>query len=254
MAPVGSRAKREEAGERVLDFQPLYLQVKELIIRRIVSGVWRPGGAVPSEMRLAAELGVSQGTVRKAIEELAAQNLVTRQQGRGTFVASHSHQRAQFHFMRIIPEDGQKELPTGRLLALAKERADSAQAEHLRLRAGAPVYALLRLRSIGGKPVMLERIFLPAALFPDLSLPLHVELPDELYGHYERNFGMTVVRAEDRLRAVAADALAATHLGVAPGAPLLEVERTALGLDGTVIEWRFSHCNTQHHHYGSGIE
>src|SRR5258707_13395026 len=83
------------------DFRPLYAQVRALMIRRMVRGEWRPGDILPSEGRLAVEFGVSQGTVRKALDEMAAQNLVVRQQGRGTFVAQHSEAHALFHFFHI---------------------------------------------------------------------------------------------------------------------------------------------------------
>src|SRR5262249_5221027 len=87
------RPKSDAAGESPVstvespDFRPLYAQVKELLIARLVRGEWRPGGVLPSEFSLAATFGVSQGTVRKALDEMAAQNLVVRRQGRGTFVA-----------------------------------------------------------------------------------------------------------------------------------------------------------------------
>src|SRR5450432_187735 len=94
------------------DFRPLYAQVKALMIRRMLRGDWRPGALLPSEARLAAEFGVSQGTMRKALDEMATQNLVVRQQGRGTFIARHSQRGALFHFFHIRDESGIKELPT----------------------------------------------------------------------------------------------------------------------------------------------
>jgi GntR family transcriptional regulator len=236
------------------DFRPLYAQVKELLIARLVRGEWRPGEILPSEFSLAATFGVSQGTVRKALDEMAAQNLVVRRQGRGTFVAQHSEPHAQFHFFHIRDEGGAKELPTGRVLKLRGDRADRPQAARLRLPSRARVWEMRRVRALRGKPVILERITLPAALFPDLTLPIHSELPDELYILYQEKFGVTVARAEEKLRAVAADELDAKTLGVAKGTPLLEVDRVALSLDGTPVEWRLSRCNTARHHYLSEIE
>jgi len=69
-------------------FSPLYQQIKALILQSLQQGEWKPGEAIPSEMDLAARFRVSQGTVRKAIDELAAENLVVRRQGKGTFVAT----------------------------------------------------------------------------------------------------------------------------------------------------------------------
>ncbi len=81
---------REDLQEPTPAFSPLYQQIKALITRSLQSGEWRPGEAIPSEMELAARYRVSQGTVRKAIDELAVENRVVRRQGKGTFVATHS--------------------------------------------------------------------------------------------------------------------------------------------------------------------
>jgi len=236
------------------DFRPLYAQVKELLIARLVRGEWRPGEVLPSEFSLAATFGVSQGTVRKALDEMAAQNLVVRRQGRGTFVAQHSQPQALFHFFHIRDEGGTKELPTGLVLELRGDRADRAQTTCLKLPARARVWEMRRVRVLRGKPVILERITLPAALFAGLTLPIGSEFPDELYILYQEKFGVTVARAEEKLRAVAADSLDAKALGVAKGTPLLEIDRVALSLDGTPVEWRLSRCNTARHHYLSEIE
>jgi GntR family transcriptional regulator len=224
------------------------------MIRRMLRGDWRPGELLPSEGRLAAEFGVSQGTMRKALDEMATQNLVVRQQGRGTFIAEHSQQRALFHFFHIRDESGLKELPTGQVLALKHVRADRAQARRLALPSRAPVITILRLRALRGKPVILERITLSAGPFRGLDLPIDREVPDELYLLYQQRFGVTVARAQEKLRAVAADALDARTLGVAKRTPLLEIDRLALALDGNPVEWRLSRCNSAHHHYYSEID
>jgi GntR family transcriptional regulator len=240
--------------ETAPDFRPLYAQVKELLIRRLVEGRWRPGDALPSETSLAAELGVSQGTVRKALDEMAAVNLLERRQGKGTFVARHSRHRALFHFFHIVGEDGRKELPSSRILGLRTRAATREERRRLDLAPKARVHWMLRLRTIGGAPVLLERIAIPEALFPGLALPVGEELPDELYETYEQRFGVTIARAAERLRAVAAGAEEARHLQVPPGAPLLEIDRIALALDGVAAEWRVSRCATAHHHYIAEIE
>src|SRR5690606_10189927 len=86
-------------------YVPRYLQLKRLLTQGLQAGEWKPGEAIPSEMELARRYGVSQGTVRKAIDELAAENLVARRQGRGTFVATHHEARTQFRFLRLLPDD-----------------------------------------------------------------------------------------------------------------------------------------------------
>src|SRR5206468_5094674 len=87
-------------------FSPLYQQIKALITQSLQSGEWKPGELIPSEVELAARYKVSQGTVRKAIDEMSAENLVVRRQGKGTFVATHHEARAQFRFLRLVPDSG----------------------------------------------------------------------------------------------------------------------------------------------------
>jgi GntR family transcriptional regulator len=235
------------------DFRPLYLQVKELLVRRIGAGEWRPGDALPPEPALAEGFGVSQGTVRKALDELAKQNLVVRQQGKGTFVATHTERRALFHFFHLVGDDGARALPGHRLRSVRAGAATAAERARLGLARGAGVIRILRVRLLGGNPAIVERISLPAALFPAMARNPPADLPNELYHHYETAHGVTVARAVERLKAVAADADDARQLGLKPGAPLLEIDRVAHALDGRAVEWRRSRCDTARHHYLSEI-
>src|SRR6185369_4930346 len=103
--------------DRTPTFQPLYLQIKALLEASLDAGEWRPGTAIPSETALASRYGASQGTVRKAIAALAADNLVIRRQGKGTFVATHTEERSSlFRFLRIRRNDGAEISPVSRLL------------------------------------------------------------------------------------------------------------------------------------------
>ena len=83
-------------------YAPLYRQIKDLIVQGLQRGEWKPGDVIPSEIELAARFQVSQGTVRKAVDELSTENLLVRRQGRGTFVATHHEERAQFRFLRRV--------------------------------------------------------------------------------------------------------------------------------------------------------
>src|SRR6185437_2452160 len=103
------RAAQEPAAR--LGYQPLYAKVRDAFVQRLVDGSWQPGQALPSEIELAQEIGVSQGTVRKALDALASENLLVRQQGRGTFVALHDETRVPFRFFRIVPDGGQRSFP-----------------------------------------------------------------------------------------------------------------------------------------------
>jgi GntR family transcriptional regulator len=231
----------------VLAPRPLYVQVRELMIGRMVQGVWKPGAVLPSEVQLAEELGVSQGTVRKALDALAAENLVIRRQGRGTFVAEHDAERALFHFFHMVGDDGSHLLPGSAQLSCRAGRAGREEAGRLDIERGAPVIRLRRTRDLGGASAIYEAISVPAVLFPDLEGM--GELPNTLYAFYESRYGVTIVRAEERLRAVEAPAEAARLLGLKPGGPLLEIDRVAFALDGRPAEWRVSLCDTRRHHY-----
>ena len=229
---------------QVPGYRPLYQQVKDLLRRRIVDGIWRPDEMLPSEGRLAVELGVSQGTVRKALDEMAAQKLVVRRQGRGTFVAAHSPDTALFHFFHLVDESGERQVPESELLDCRRGIAGPREAAALRLRPGALVLRIDRRRLIAGAPAVVERIAVPLTLFPDLDDRGGEELPNTLYDFYQKRYGVTVGRATERLRAIIATAEDAAHLGVAAGTPLLEIDRIARDLDDNPVEWRLSRCLT----------
>jgi GntR family transcriptional regulator len=234
------------------DFKPLYQQVRDLLIGRIVAGAWRPGEALPSEFQLASEYRVSQGTVRKALDEMASRNLLVRQQGKGTFVATHTPQRALFHFFHLVADDGARALPEHRPLSVRAAKATKAEAERLGLRANAAVIRIRRLRLLGRRAAIVESIVLPAALFPGLDKRADA-LPNELYRFYEQTYGVAVARAVEKIKAVAAKPDEARFLGLKPGAPLLEIDRVAHALDGRAVEWRVSRCDTNDHHYVSEL-
>lgn len=224
-------------------FKPLYQQVKDLLLERLIGGYWKPGDLLPSEMQLAEELGVSQGTVRKALDEMTAGNLLVRRQGRGTYVAEHDQEHALFHFFKLTDRRGLPLVPQSRVLRLAAGPAKAAEAERLQLASDAEVIRIARVRSLTGRPAIFERIVLPAALFPGLAA--RRDLPNTLYTLYARDYGITIGRAEERLSAVAAGAEAARHLGLDRDAPLLAIDRTARALDGRPVEWRMSLCDTR---------
>ena len=143
-------------------FSPLYQQIKGLITRELQAGVWKPGESIPSELDLAARFKVSQGTVRKAIDELAADNLLVRRQGKGTFVATHAEQQIQYRFLRLMPDDGSDRGMARRLLDCRRTRAPADVARMLDCKSGDAVVQLRRLLLAQDKPVVLDEIWLPA--------------------------------------------------------------------------------------------
>lgn len=232
-------------------FSPLYRQIKTLILQGLESGEWRPGEAIPSETELAARFGVSQGTIRKAIDEMAADNLLIRRQGKGTFVASHDEAdpRAAFRFLRLMPDSGNLEVPQSQPLECWRAKAGHEAARTLAIKFGAPITIIRRLLKFSGKPVVIDEIYLPGELFVGLDLELLQSSQESFYGLLESRFGVRMVRAEERLRAVAADPVNARLLEVAEGSPLLSVERVSYTYGDRPVEWRRGLYSTVEHHY-----
>jgi GntR family transcriptional regulator len=232
-------------------FRPLYRQVKDLLLQRMIDGVWPPGLALPSEGLLAQELGVSQGTVRKALDEMAAENLLVRRQGRGTFVAEHDERRILFQFFKLAPDHGPPSFPDSRLLGAEETPASEAEREALGLPQDARAIRIRRLRFISSEPLILEDISLPERMFPGLS---EGEIPNNLYALYATRFGAAIAHAHERLKAVSLKPDEAALLAAKPGEPALLIDRLALGLDGAAIEWRRSLCLTRGFHYAADLK
>ena len=231
-------------------YRPLYLQVKELLTKSLAALEWAPGDTIPSELELAARFGVSQGTVRKAIDALAADNLVVRRQGKGTFVATHTEEKtSMFRFLRIRRNDGRDEYPGSRLVDVRRGKASAEVARALALRAGDPVITVRRVLEYDGQPAVLDEIVVPAPLFKGLTRRKVESYRGSMYGLFETQFGVRIVRARERLSAVAADAGRAGLLRVAAGTPLLAVERVTYTFGDKPVEWRRGLCSTRNHHY-----
>jgi GntR family transcriptional regulator len=236
--------------EQAPAFSPLYQQIKALLTRSLQEGEWRPGEAIPSELELAARFRVSQGTVRKAIDELAAENLLMRRQGKGTFVATHSEEKVQYRFLRLQPDEvGVVQPLARRFLECRRLRAPVDVAKALDLRGGDSAVEIRRTLSNAEGAVVYDDIWLPGTLFKGLTQERLEEFQGPLYGLFETEFGVRMIRAEEKIRAVAADAAQAEVLGVAPGAPLLSVERTSYTYGDKPVELRRGLYSTSHHHY-----
>ena len=229
-----------------LGFRPLYKQAKDVLVQRIAQGAWQPGQMLPSEFEIAADLGVSQGTVRKALDEMTGENLLVRRQGRGTFVARHDEERILFQFFKLTSDDGKRRFPESRVLDVRVVRASPEACGRLGLAAGDKVIQIERVRSLEGATCIAEGMVLPQRLFSSLE---HRDLPNNLYELYASEFGVTVARASERLKAFAAPPRVARHLDVPVGAPLLSIDRIAFGIGGTPVEWRVSLCRTDGFHY-----
>jgi GntR family transcriptional regulator len=150
-------------------FSPLYQQIKSLIMQSLQSGEWKPGELIPSEVELAYRFKVSQGTVRKAIDELSAENLVVRRQGKGTFVATHHEAKVQFRFLRLMPDNGDAQQPENHIIEVKRMRGPAEVTRLLDMKAGDSVVYIKRVQFFDGTPIILEEIWLPGSLFKGLN-------------------------------------------------------------------------------------
>jgi len=242
-AALSGRSKRAAV------YSPLYKQIKRLLVEGLRRGEWKPGAVIPSELELAARFQVSQGTVRKAVDELSAENLLVRRQGRGTFVATHHAPRSQYRFLRLLADNGDVPAAHSTFVECRRVRAPADIAALLGLKSGAAVVFVRRLLRFSAEPVVLDDIWLPGRMFPGLSFDRLAAYSGPLYGLFETDFGVPMVRADERLRAVAAGADGAGLLHVAPGSPLLLVERVSYTYGDRPVEVRRGLCATQAHYY-----
>ncbi|QIL69457.1 GntR family transcriptional regulator [Diaphorobacter sp. HDW4B] len=237
-------------------FSPLYQQIKGLILHSLQHGEWKPGEVIPSEMDLAARFRVSQGTVRKAIDELASDNLLVRRQGKGTFVATHAEQQVQYRFLKLLPDSGdvREEGPAQRtILECKRNRASAEIARALQIRTGDPIIQARRILAFAGVPTILEDIWLPGQAFKGLTAEQMANYHGPTYAMFELDYGVRMVRAEEKIRAVVPDDEQANLLLVPPHTPLLSVERIAYTYNDVPMELRRALYRTDTHHYHNSL-
>jgi GntR family transcriptional regulator len=228
---------------------PLYRVVKRSLLVGIETGRYAAGKALPSESVLAAELGVSIGTLRHGVDELVAEHILVRRQGRGTFVALHSDDRFLFQFFHVERSDGLRESPQVELVSFERIRIEEDAAAALGVKTGEPALQIDNRLLLQGKAVIYDRLVLPALLFKGLTEKRFRERSSTIYHLYQTEFGITVTHAQERARAVAADRAATRMLGVPTGAPVMQVRRTALTFGDKPVEYRVSTISTAQHEY-----
>jgi GntR family transcriptional regulator len=251
-APAVIESGGSAGAQATPSFSPLYQQIKGLILNSLRLGEWKPGEVIPSEMDLATRFRVSQGTVRKAIDELAAENLLVRRQGKGTFVATHAEQKVQFRFLKLVPDSGKpgSEGPAQRdIIECRRARASADVARALALRTGDAVLQVRRVLSFAGTPTILEDIWLPATPFKGLTAELLANYSGPTYALFETEFNVRMVRAEEKIRANPATDGLESLLKVVRGTPLLSVERIAYTYKDVPMELRRGYYRTDTHHY-----
>ena len=237
-------------------FSPLYQQIKTLILQSLQSGEWKPSTAIPSEMDLAVRYKVSQGTVRKAIDELASENLLVRRQGKGTFVATHAEQHVQYRFLRLLPDSGdlQSEGPAQReIIDCKRVRASAEIAKLLAIRQGESVLQVRRVLSFANRPTILEDLWLPGTPFKGLTAERLRAYQGPMYALFETEFGVQMVRAVEKIRAVLPDEEQCSLLMTNTQTPLLSVERIAYTYNDVAMELRRGLYLTDTHFYQNSL-
>ncbi len=237
-------------------FSPLYQQIKGLILQSLQASEWKPGESIPSEMELAARYRVSQGTVRKAIDELASGHLLIRKQGKGTFVATHAEHQVQYRFLKLVPDQGDlnTEGPAQREIIDCKRlRASAEIARALALRSGDTVLQVRRVLSFANVPTILEDLWLPGTPFKGLTAERLADYHGPMYALFETEFGVRMVRAQEKIRAVLPDKAQRELLQLPSNTPLLSVERIAYTYNDTPMELRRGFYRTDTHHYHNDL-
>lgn len=228
------------------DDRALHLLVEEYIKQLILEQRWKPGDMLPSEQRLSKEFGVSQGTIRKALNNLADTNVIYRKQGVGTFLSEQTGQ-ALYRFFPIIRDGKPPELPKAEITGLELVKPTPDVVRQLELSVSEKVIKLSRLRTIGSTYILSEVIHLPDKYFPGFMQ--EQDIPHTLYHFYQTRFNHTVHDTTDRIKAVLATQMDAQQLDIRVGEPILLFTRLTRSKDGKLLEYRINRCRSDNYHY-----
>ncbi|GAA6137678.1 GntR family transcriptional regulator [Arenicella sp. 4NH20-0111] len=228
-------------------YQPLYQQVYDEIVKRLGEGFWKAGDSLPSEFALAEELGVSQGTVRKALNQLVAENILRRRQGKGTYVAEHSNESSLYRFFRYREKGGKGVIPETKIISVLRREPSELESSKLSLDCGSDVVEMVRLRSIQDKPAIFEKVIQPLSVFPGIDR--ESEYPNSLYALYQEKYGISIVEVRDELHAVKLEEEVAKQLNLPVGSAALMTQRSSINIDGRVVEWSQAYCSTENFVY-----
>lgn len=231
--------------ETRLAARPLYLQVRDVLVQRIVVGHWKPGATLPNETLLAQQLGISIGTVRKALDLMEVERIVTRRQGRGTFVNDYASAETMFPFSTFHDFEGRRISGLKRGRSISRVSATAEEAARLGLRRGDELIRIERCRDHQGHTFMTETCLLPAKLYS--------RLPDD-FGSYRLSAlaqlnSILVGRADERVDIVLASEPDAKDLDVPEGTPLLRLDRVIFSDHDDVLEWRVARCFMRNERY-----
>jgi GntR family transcriptional regulator len=212
-----------------------HTQIEAEIARRIERGILRPGDQIPPERELVEQMQVSRMTLRQALTRLVDRGLLERQRGRGTFVREPKLVHSLSSLTGLHGELlSQGITPTARLLTSAEIPAPPAVANLLEVAEGYPVYCITRLRLGAGVPIAHETSYFPAHIVPGL---LEEDLESgSIYKLMER-YAARPVGAKQSLEPVVARADEAALLEIAPGSPVMLIERIARDARDRAVEY-----------------
>ncbi|MFL9812225.1 GntR family transcriptional regulator [Stutzerimonas sp. VN223-3] len=228
---------------------PLYQRLREEMLAKIAAGEWTPGAPIPTEAELTRLYGVAIGTVRKAVDTLVNEGLLLRSQGRGTFVRRPNFDASLARFFRQVNASGGREIPTSRILSKALQKPSPTVATALELNDGEQIVRMERLRMVEGRTLFHEEIWLPATRFGALLEIESESFGELLYPFYEKQCGQCIASAKETLTVGAADSTMAKVLSIKEGAPMVMIERTALGYDRCPLEYRMSRAAAEGFRY-----
>lgn len=223
-----------------LSTEPLYVKVRNLLAQRIANGVWAPGSMLPNEIELARELGVSSGTVRKALDGLEGDRLVVRRQGRGTSVVDQATGEVAARFSNFRDSAGRRVAGDMQLLSQVKAPASESERQRLQLEADDPVLRITRVRSHQNRLFMHEVVTLAVDRFAGLD---GEDAGTQRISALAQRHGIHLARASERLTLEKAPPQVAKKLDIEPRSQLLKLDRVIYASGGYPVEWRVAFCN-----------
>jgi GntR family transcriptional regulator len=226
---------------------PLYHEVQEKLIQALAAGEWKPGEKIPIERDLARRYDVGISTIRAAANELEAAGILSRRQGKGTFVSEHTSPSRLYRFFNLVNGDGTRETPLRAFASLRRDRPTPVEREALQLsRYGKrdDVYRLRSTFSLNGGTVGVSDATVPAGLFPKMTKAGVSDGKLTLYALYQSNYNVNVISVSADLAAARAPEDVARLLRVKIGSPVLRIERMAYTYGDVPVERRTTWVNT----------
>lgn len=236
-----------------ISYVPLYEQVKKDILRRIIAGDWSPGSFLPNEFALAEQYGVSQGTLRKALNELTAEKFLVRYQGKGTAVAVVEDDTTLFPFFFLSRRDNKHIPPVSRINSITKVNVSKKIAENLQISEGDEAIEIKRVRILDNECVINEVVYISLKVTGDIHFEDH-QFPNTLYVYYQHQCGIRIHRVAEDIEAVLPTADDVKNLGIAKTQPVMKISRTSFDVQERIVEYRISKINTQNYIYRASLK